>query len=75
MIAYHMTSSGQTQVAILAGEAGIGKTRLAAEFLHWATAQGADMLSGRAFETGGELPYQPPDPTPTPTSGSGKSSL
>ncbi|MBE7556995.1 MAG: AAA family ATPase [Anaerolineales bacterium] len=59
MTTYHLASSGQTQVVILAGEAGIGKTRLATEFLHWATAQGADVLSGRAFETGGELPYQP----------------
>lgn len=57
--AYQSASSGQTQVVILMGEAGIGKTRLAAEFLHWATAQGADILQGRAFETGGELPYQP----------------
>lgn len=59
MTAYHLASSGQTQIVILAGEAGIGKTRLAAEFLQWATAQGAEVLSGRAFETGGELPYQP----------------
>ncbi|HRV96869.1 MAG TPA: AAA family ATPase, partial [Anaerolineae bacterium] len=59
MTAYHMASSGQTQIVILAGEAGIGKTRLADEFLQWATAQGAEVLSGRAFETGGELPYQP----------------
>lgn len=59
MTAYHLASGGQTQVVILMGEAGIGKTRLATEFLHWATAQGADILAGRAFETGGELPYQP----------------
>lgn len=50
---------GQTQVAMLTGESGIGKTRLATEFLTWATAQGADILSGRAFEAGGRLPYQP----------------
>ncbi|GIK36509.1 MAG: hypothetical protein BroJett011_03420 [Chloroflexota bacterium] len=59
MAAYHLAGGGQTQVVILTGEAGIGKTRLATEFLHWATAQGADVLAGRAFETGGELPYQP----------------
>lgn len=59
MTAYHIASHGQTQIVILAGEAGIGKTRLASEFLQWATAQGAEVLSGRAFETGGELPYQP----------------
>src|SRR5437868_10899125 len=41
------------------GEAGIGKTRLAKEFLAWAEVEGADVLQGRAFETGGRLPYQP----------------
>ncbi len=41
------------------GEAGIGKTRLASEFVAWARAQGAEVLSGHAFELGGRLPYQP----------------
>lgn len=59
MTAYHAANQGQVQVVILLGEAGIGKTRLAGEFLKWATAQGAEVLPGRAFETGGELPYQP----------------
>lgn len=56
---YHHAKQGQTQVVILKGEAGIGKTRLANEFLQWAAAQGADVLRGRAFETGGRLSYQP----------------
>lgn len=59
MAAYQAVGEGQSQVVILMGEAGIGKTRLAREFLQWATAQGAEILQGRAFETGGELPYQP----------------
>src|SRR5260221_14736318 len=41
------------------GEAGIGKTRLAGEFVAWARAQGADVSSGQVFEMGGRLPYQP----------------
>lgn len=57
--AYDAASMGETQLVILIGEAGIGKTRLAVEFLQVATAQGADVLTGRAFEAGGELPYQP----------------
>ena len=56
---YHNAQRGQTQVVLLEGEAGIGKTRLATEFLAWAEMEGADVLQGRAFETGGHLPYQP----------------
>ncbi len=50
---------GRTQVATIEGEPGIGKTRLAGEFLRWARVQGADVLEARAFETGSRLPYQP----------------
>jgi DNA-binding SARP family transcriptional activator len=56
---YHSAQRGQTQVVFLEGEAGIGKTRLATEFLAWAAVEGADVLQGRAFESGGHLPYQP----------------
>lgn len=56
---YRLSECGQTNIALLQGEAGIGKTRLAQEFLGWARAQGADLLQGRAFESGGRLPYQP----------------
>ncbi|HEX5417113.1 MAG TPA: AAA family ATPase, partial [Chloroflexota bacterium] len=56
--AFHRARRGQTEVVVLEGEAGIGKTRLASEFVNWARAQGADLLIGRAFETGGQLPYQ-----------------
>jgi DNA-binding SARP family transcriptional activator len=56
---YHRTQRGQTQVVLLEGEVGIGKTRLATEFLAWAGIEGADVLQGQAFETGGQLPYRP----------------
>jgi DNA-binding SARP family transcriptional activator len=56
---YHTAQRGQTQVVLLEGEVGIGKTRLATEFLAWAETEGADVLQGQAFETGGHLPYQP----------------
>ncbi len=56
---YHTARRGRAQVVILRGEPGIGKTRLAKEFVAWAAAHGADVLEGRAFETGGRLPFQP----------------
>ncbi len=50
---------GQAQAVFVMGEAGIGKTRLADEFVAWVRTQGADVLSGHTFDLGGRLPYQP----------------
>jgi DNA-binding SARP family transcriptional activator/tetratricopeptide (TPR) repeat protein len=50
--------AGKTCVVAVLGEAGIGKTRLANEFLGWARARGADVLRGGASE-GTRLPYRP----------------
>jgi DNA-binding SARP family transcriptional activator len=49
----------QMKVVIVEGELGSGKTRLVDDFLTWARFQGADVLTGRAFDAGGRLPYQP----------------
>jgi DNA-binding SARP family transcriptional activator len=46
---YRRAAAGQPQVVMLRGEAGIGKTRLAREFLAWASAQGTEVLQGSAF--------------------------
>ena len=56
---YQQAQRGQPQAVLLVGEAGIGKTRLASEFVAWAWAQRAEVLRGHAFELGGRLPYQP----------------
>ena len=56
---FQQARGGQAQVVLLVGEAGIGKTRLATEFVAWARAQGAQVLGGQSFEMGGRLPYQP----------------
>ena len=56
---FQQARQGQAQAVLLVGEAGIGKTRLAREFVAWAQAQGVEVLSGHAFEAGGRLPYQP----------------
>jgi DNA-binding SARP family transcriptional activator/tetratricopeptide (TPR) repeat protein len=56
---YHACLSGEEpRIFAVVGEAGIGKTRLAKEFLGWARAQGADVLEGEASEGAG-LPYGP----------------
>ncbi len=56
---YYLARQGQTQVVLLEGETGIGKTRLAEVFLDWTSAQGADVLRGQAFESNRRLSYQP----------------
>lgn len=56
---YHAARMGQAQVALVEGETGGGKTRLATEFLDWAIAQKADVLRGQAFESSRRLSYQP----------------
>src|SRR3954466_12810921 len=55
---YQAALMGQTRVVAVLGEPGIGKTRLAEEFLGWAKARGADVLKGGASEAAG-LPYGP----------------
>src|SRR5215204_914193 len=54
---YQAALSGEASAVALLGDAGIGKTRLAEEFLLWAREEGADVLSGRTNEAGGRLPY------------------
>jgi DNA-binding SARP family transcriptional activator len=57
--AYCAARRGASHVVTIVGEPGIGKTRLAKEFIGWAAAQGADVLQGQAFETGGPLLFHP----------------
>ena len=49
---------GERRVVLLAGEPGMGKTRLAAEFCRAAHADGAVVLAGRCYEET-LVPYQP----------------
>jgi DNA-binding CsgD family transcriptional regulator/tetratricopeptide (TPR) repeat protein len=54
------TRAGSGLTVLLAGEAGIGKTRLAAELARRARAVGFEILLGRSIDlVGTELPYQP----------------
>src|SRR5207244_3562792 len=51
--------SGQGQIVLLSGEAGIGKSRLVAEAKTYATAQGFLLLQGQCFPTDRSCPYAP----------------
>ncbi len=50
---------GQGGVVLLSGEAGIGKSRLAAELRRSAEAQGFQLLGGQCFPTDRACPYAP----------------
>ena len=53
-------TSGRAACALIAGEAGIGKTRLVGELAQQATAVGADVLVGRCVDLRDDvLPYAP----------------
>ena len=52
--------NGSSTVVLVAGEAGIGKTRLALELAARARGEGFEVLLGRSIDlVGTELPYQP----------------
>ena len=55
----HVAWHGRGQTILLAGDAGVGKTRLAYEALRAAASAGMITLLGAAYEQEGQLPYQP----------------
>lgn len=50
---------GRGRTILIAGESGVGKTRLAYEALHTAAAAGMITLVGAAYEQEGQMAYQP----------------
>jgi DNA-binding NtrC family response regulator/tetratricopeptide (TPR) repeat protein len=50
---------GQGQLVSIAGEAGIGKSRLLFEFRRWAAGQGVGYLEGHCVSYGSAIPYSP----------------
>jgi hypothetical protein len=65
--------AGRGGVLLVAGEAGVGKTRLVAELQRMAAARGVRLLVGHSFENDRTAPYAPlidllrafaPGPTP-----------
>jgi len=57
--AWRKASAGRPYVALISGEAGIGKTRLAEELVQWAGRQGVATATARCYLTEGQLAYAP----------------
>jgi DNA-binding SARP family transcriptional activator/predicted ATPase len=56
---WHAASTGEPRFVLVTGEAGIGKTRLAEEFLLWASQQGAVSAKTRSYAAEGQLSLAP----------------
>src|SRR5688572_24566692 len=50
-------ATGQGRVALIEGDVGVGRTRLAGDFLRWVTAQGGTVLHGRGYDARGGAPF------------------
>jgi DNA-binding SARP family transcriptional activator len=55
--AWSRAARGSSHVVIIDGDAGVGKTRLASDFLRWVTAEGGTVLRGRAYDVRGAVPF------------------
>jgi DNA-binding SARP family transcriptional activator len=55
--AWAKSASGRARVVLIEGDAGVGKTRLAMDFLRWVTAEGGTVLRGRAYDVRGGVPF------------------
>ena len=56
---WHRAAGGMPQCVVLAGEAGIGKTRLAEELMLWLTRQGHRTAVAHCYAAEGALAYAP----------------
>ena len=56
--AWKRATRGQGGIVLLEGESGVGKSRLADEFLRWAVAEGATVLRGRSHDGSFGIPYE-----------------
>jgi len=59
LAAWRAASAGHPHMALLTGEAGIGKTRLAEELFAWANRQGIRTVMSHCYSAEGTLAYAP----------------
>jgi len=57
--AWRRAASGDAHLALITGEAGIGKSRLAEELFNWVTRQGFATAYTRSYEAEGRLSFAP----------------
>ena len=55
--AWHKAARGRGTVAVIEGDAGVGKSRLAEDFLRWVSTAGGIVLRGRAYDVRGGVPF------------------
>ena len=55
--AWQKTVGGGGRVALIEGDAGVGKSRLADDLLRWVSAAGGTALRGRAYDVRGGAPF------------------
>ena len=58
-VAWHRATNGEPHFVLVTGEAGIGKSRLAEEFLLWASQQGVVTAKTRSYAAEGQLSLAP----------------
>jgi hypothetical protein len=57
--AWRAVRRGEQRILLLQGEAGVGKSRLAEEFVRHVVADGAVALRGRAYDASAAIPFAP----------------
>ena len=55
--AWDSLGTGGSRVVLVEGEPGVGKTRLADDFLRWVTSHGGVVLRGRGYDAKGGAPF------------------
>jgi DNA-binding SARP family transcriptional activator len=55
--AWRKVADGRAQIALIEGDAGVGKSRLADDFVRWVSASGGTVLRGRGYDARGGVPF------------------
>ena len=57
--AWKAARQGTRNIVLIEGETGVGKSRLADEFIRWIVAQGGSTLRGRGYDGRSGVPFEP----------------